>query len=120
MACSGGDYDGTEITVRRSIDRVDNVVNPPKTLKSAAPVPVIPNLKRLLDAHKANAALGPGGQPMPDAPIFAGTRRETMDLDKLASLVIRPALESAKIPWYGWHAFRRGLASNLFSLAVMI
>lgn len=59
-----GDYDGTEITVRRSIDRVDNVVNPPKTLKSAAPVPVIPNLKRLLDAHKANAALGPGGQPM--------------------------------------------------------
>lgn len=39
-----------------------------------------------------------------------------MDLDKLALLVIRPALESAKIPWYGWHAFRRGLASNLFQL----
>jgi len=74
-------------------------------------VPVIPNLKRLLDAHKASAALGPDGQPMADAPIFAGTRRETMDLDKLALLVIRPALESAKIPW-----FRRGLASNLFQL----
>ena len=110
------DYDGSEITVCRSIDRVNNVVNPPKTPKSAAPVSVIPNLKRLLDAHKANAALGPDGKPMPDAPIFAGTRYDTMDLDKLALLVIRPALESAKIPWYGWHAFRRGLASNLFQL----
>jgi hypothetical protein len=30
---------------------------------------------------------------------------------------MRPALERAKIPWYGWHAFRRGLA-NLNRLRV--
>ena len=32
--------------------------------------------------------------------------------------VIGPALEAEKIPWYGWHAFRRGLATNLHRLGV--
>jgi DNA-binding transcriptional regulator LsrR (DeoR family) len=32
--------------------------------------------------------------------------------------VIRRALEAEKIPWYGWHAFRRGLATNLHRLGV--
>jgi len=32
--------------------------------------------------------------------------------------VIQPALEAEKIPWYGWHAFRRGLATNLHRLGV--
>jgi integrase len=32
--------------------------------------------------------------------------------------VIRPTLEAEKIPWYGWHAFRRGLATNLHRLGV--
>ena len=27
-------------------------------------------------------------------------------------------MEKAKLTWYGWHAFRRGLASNLFDLGV--
>ena len=36
----------------------------------------------------------------------------------LASEVIRPALEAEKIPWYGGHAFRRGLATNLHRLGV--
>ncbi len=39
-------------------------------------------------------------------------------LDVLAREVIRPALEAEKIPWYGWHAFRRGLATNLHRLGV--
>jgi len=29
---------------------------------------------------------------------------------------IRPALESVNLPWYGWRAFRRGLASNLYAM----
>jgi hypothetical protein len=41
-----------------------------------------------------------------------------LNLDLLASEVIRPALEAEKIPWYGWHAFRRGLATNLHRLGV--
>lgn len=113
-----GDYDGQVITVRRSIDRVDGVANPPKTLKSAAPVPVIPTLKRLLDAHKATCAFGPDGHPMPDAPIFPGIRQMYADLDKLALRLIRPMMKSAGLKWYGWHAFRRGVASNLFQLGV--
>jgi len=64
------DYADSEIRVSRSIDRVDGIANRPKTLKSAAPVPVIPTLKRLLDAHKATASLGPDGEALPDAPIF--------------------------------------------------
>jgi hypothetical protein len=32
--------------------------------------------------------------------------------------VIQPTLEAEKIPWYGWHAFRRGLATNLHRLGV--
>ena len=32
--------------------------------------------------------------------------------------MIRPALEAEKIPWPGWHAFRRGLATNLHRLGV--
>ena len=104
------DYDGTEITVRRSIDRVTGEPNPPKTTKSAAPVPVIPTLKRLLDAYKAEIATA--------EVMFPGIRQNYVDLDKMALRVIRPILKAAGIPWHGWHAFRRGVASNLFQLGV--
>jgi len=32
--------------------------------------------------------------------------------------VIAPALEKAGVEWYGYHAFRRGLATNLRSLGL--
>ena len=38
-----------------------------------------------------------------------------MDLDKLAQQVIRP-LVRIELEWYGWHGFRRGIASNLYEL----
>ena len=41
-----------------------------------------------------------------------------MNLDALVGEVIQPALEAERIPWYGWHAFRRGLATNLHRLGV--
>jgi integrase len=41
---------------------------------------------------------------------------EPMDLDKLAQLVIRPVVELIGLEWYGWHGFRRGIASNLYEL----
>lgn len=113
-----GDYDGETITVHRSIDRVNGAANPPKTVKSAAPVPVIPTLKRLLDTLKATVPLMPNGEPLPDSPMFAGIRQPHADLDKMALRVIRPALKSAGLLWRGWHAFRRGVASNLFQLGV--
>jgi integrase len=39
-------------------------------------------------------------------------------LDNLAKRVIRPALSKAGIEWRGWHAFRRGLATNLKQIGV--
>jgi len=39
-----------------------------------------------------------------------------LDLDKLAQRVIRPVIIAAGLPWYGWHGFRRGIASNLYAL----
>jgi integrase len=39
-----------------------------------------------------------------------------MDFDKLARQVVRPVVESLNIDWYGWHGFRRGIASNLYEL----
>ena len=39
-----------------------------------------------------------------------------LDTDKLAKRVIRPAVEAVGLPWYGWHGFRRSIASNLYEL----
>jgi hypothetical protein len=39
-----------------------------------------------------------------------------MAMDKLAQNVIRPAIGAIGLPWYGWHGFRRGVASNLYAL----
>jgi site-specific recombinase XerD len=39
-----------------------------------------------------------------------------MDLDRLAQRTIRPVVEMIGFPWYSWHWFRRGIASNLYEL----
>jgi hypothetical protein len=41
---------------------------------------------------------------------------EPMDLNKLGQQVIRPVVEAIRLDWYGWHGFRRGIASNLYEL----
>ena len=45
-------------------------------------------------------------------------RRETLNLDNFAKRTIRPVLEKLGLEWYGFHAFRRGLATNLEQLGV--
>jgi integrase-like protein len=37
-------------------------------------------------------------------------------VDRVGRRVIRRELEAIRLPWYGWHAFRRGLASNLYEI----
>lgn len=39
-------------------------------------------------------------------------------LDYLVREVIRPKLKEHGLPWYGLHAFRRGLATNLHEFGV--
>jgi integrase len=101
------DYTGTELRVSRSVWRT--IVGPTKTEQSGEnPVPVIPILRLALDEHRKRYT-GNGF-------IFAGERRGTpLHLDNLARRVIIPAIGDA---WKGWHSFRRGLGTNLYSLGV--
>ena len=102
------DYNGTEMTVNRSIWKL--VVNRPKTRASRNSVPVIPALATILDEYRVsmqNPNLGV---------VFHSGNGEPMAMDKLAQRLIRPAIEVIGLPWYGWHGFRRGIASNLYAL----
>jgi integrase len=111
------DYDGHSLHVRRSVWRTH--VNQPKTESSEASVPVLPLLQRALDGHRMRV----NGKD--DQYIFAGVRRGVpLNLANLARRVIVPAfaeyseeIEQA-VMWKGWHAYRRGLATNLGSAAL--
>jgi integrase len=129
-----GDFDGQTLSVRRSI--WNSVENEPKTNRSKAPIPVVRKLADALEEHK----LRMGKLAQPNLPIFQAGNGKPLNLDNLAGRVIVPALtrcavcghaesDHAKaehefkldtsIPgWHGWHAFRRGLATNLHALGV--
>ena len=49
--------------------------------------------------------------------MFHSGDSSPLDLHKLAQRVIRPVIKSIALDWYGWHGFRRGIASNLYDLA---
>lgn len=104
------DYDGENLGVTQSVWR--GFTNPPKSRKSHAPVPVIPLVGERLNLLRQLAGSAAAGL------IFTGPERTPLNLDKLAADVIRPILAKANIPWHGWHAFRRGLATNLHRLGV--
>lgn len=128
------DYDGAVLHVRRSVWN-KGVINPPKTVSSAAPVPVVKVLADALNRHKERQ----GKLAAPDFPIFANGVKKPMDLHNLSERVIAPAIEKCSkcgkskgehpieghvfaldptLRWCGWHAFRRGLATNLHALGV--
>ncbi len=117
------DYDGQSLTIRRTVWRTK--VGDPKNPASAGGVPVLPTLKKVLDDHRARAVAS-GKNYGPDSYIFAGERRSApLNLANLARRVIIPALlntaadnQGPAVKWRGWHAFRRGLATNLFSCGV--
>jgi integrase len=101
------DYDGDTLTVARSVWRKH--VNLPKTLHSQAAVPVIKPLRDLLDSMKPHNAVGS---------VFCGELGRPLDLHNVARRVIRPILALHGLEWHGWHAARRGLATNLHRLGV--
>jgi integrase len=103
-------YDGEQIRIAQSVWR--SHIQEPKTNKSTAPVPVIAQLAERLNLHRALS-----GNPASGL-IFASPAGKPLNLDALAKDVIRPALQKAGLEWHGWHAFRRGLATNLHRLGV--
>jgi integrase len=111
------DYDGTSLRVRRSVWRT--VINQPKTESNEASVPVLPLLQKALNDHRARV------NSQDHQYIFAGERRGTpLNLANLARRVIGPTLADysneiqQQVEWKGWHAYRRGLATNLQSCGV--
>jgi integrase len=50
--------------------------------------------------------------------MFPSPAGKPINLDALAADVIVPLITKAGVRWHGWHAFRRGLATNLHQLGV--
>jgi integrase len=91
-------------TVWRTVER-----DRAKTKASEAPVPLVPMVEKLLEAHR-------NGFPPGDY-IFIGEKLgRSLNLENLARRVIAPKLKKAGVRWAGWHGFRRGLATNLYAI----
>jgi len=125
-------YTGEEIRVVQSV--WESIVSEPKTRKSKAPVPVIAPLQRILDQFRKSVTNSANG------PIFATMKGTPLSLNNVLNRQILPVLnvcvqcgkgrgEHAKETheyernpnrpqWHGWHAFRRGLATNLHDLGI--
>jgi integrase len=104
------DYTGDALSVNRSIWK--NFVNGPKTRASAQAVPVIRRLAEILDAY----GLSMGS---PKTGVMFDSGGDHMDLNRMGQRLVRPAVESLRLEWYGWHACRRGIASNRMNWARM-
>jgi integrase len=125
-------YNGTDLRVTQSV--WEGHVNEPKTRRSKAPVPVIPALARMLNAYRAQC-----GSPS-SGPMFKSEANTPLNMNNVLNRMILPALnvceicrksredhagadheykrDAARPEWHGWHAFRRGLATNLHRLGV--
>lgn len=103
------DYTPGVLMVRRS--RWKKTVDAPKGKRGTGAVPVIPWLGQILDAYLLIYG--------PKKYLFEGLRGGPADLDYIVQSVILPLFEGQEVSWHGWHAFRRGLATNLHHLGVV-
>jgi len=125
-------YDGETLNVTRAMWQ--GIAGEPKTRKFQAAVPVIAPLRKFLDQHRLRS-------DNPEAGIMFKTRNDTpLSMNNLLNDQIQPALEvcahcgegepgharaaheyhrdPSRPTWHGFHAFRRGLATNLHDLGV--
>jgi integrase len=117
------DFNGLELKVNRSVwgtkklaEKLEpgspawgGVANKPKTKRSRASIPVVKQLADALEAHRLRAGI----LAQPSLPMFLAGNGQPLNPDNLARRVIAPVSK-----WHGWHAFRRGLATNLHALGV--
>ena len=102
---------GQELHVLRSI--VAGKVQATKTRARKAPVPLLPALSQVLEQYRAYGGNHTTG------PIFRTSTGNPIDPNNLLRDRMKPAFRKAGITfWSGWHAFRRGLATNLHHLGV--
>jgi integrase len=122
------DYDGETLHVRQSVWRTH--VTSPKTLESAAPVPVAGTLREILEESRRESGF------ILAAPTLKKDKTERpIDLHNLAARTISPALlccaqcgeekephvdrdhDFKSLPqWRGYYAFRRGIATATASV----
>jgi integrase len=100
------DFTGTELRVERAVWKGITVT--PKNLASKGAVPLLPVLAEALELHKARN--GYNGW------VFHGETGQPVRMDNLARRDVIPVLKAAGLVWHGWHAFRRGLSTNLVEL----
>jgi integrase len=103
-------YDGGQVLISQSYWRGHALE--PKTRQSRAPVPIIAQLAQRINCHRTLSG-GPAKGWM-----FPSPAGKPINLDALAADVIVPLVTKAAVQWHGWHAFRRGLATNLHQLRV--
>jgi integrase len=87
-------------------------INEPKTKASKAPVPVVRQPGAMLGRHRERL-----GNPVSGV-MFPATNGKPVSLNNVLNRSILPVLRQAGIEWHGWHAFRRGLATNLNRIGV--
>jgi integrase len=100
------DVSANELSINRSVWA--GHVTDTKTLASRAPVPLLPLVKKALEAHR-KVTTGDGF-------IFHGNTGKPLRLENIVRRDVKPALEKEGIAWNGWHAFRRGVGTNLHAL----
>jgi integrase len=102
------DIGDNELRVSRSVWNT-HIEERTKTAASKAPIPLVPILQKWLQAHWNDFPA--------DGFIFAGPKMgRPLNLANLARRVIVPTLKENDIEWHGWHAFRRGLGTNLYRI----
>lgn len=105
------DDDLSVLNIRRSVWR-SIVLDETKTHEDEEDpgvVPIIQPLRLMLDQIRPQAGSGW---------MFGNTIGGAIDLDNLADRVIKPMFKANGLKWKGWHAYRRGLATNLHELGV--
>ena len=105
------DDEGDILNIRRSVWRT-HLKDETKTHEDEEDpgvAPIIAPLRFVLDAIKPENASGW---------MFPNTIGGALDRDNLADRVIKPVFKANGLKWKGWHAYRRGLATNLHELGV--
>jgi len=100
------DIEDEQITVRRTYWGKHE--GPPKTHARNASVPLLPHVR---DALKEHHRQNPGS-------TFVFENPQGTPLSLRATKSIKPALKGTGVTWHGWHALRRGLATNLHEARV--
>ena len=103
------DYERTDtgavIHIRRSIWH--RKLTTPKTISSADDVFIGPEVVTYIEAHRQFCKGVNSGY------MFGLSHDRPVNLESLARNTLKPLMDTASIPWKGWHGFRRAAATHL-------